>query len=134
MPTDTPLDVLVAEYIVLRDTISEREAAHKAEIAELKEQQDVISNVLLDVCNEQHADSIKTAAGTVSRRVSSRYWTNDWEAMYAFISEHDAPFLLERRISHTMMRQFLEDNPDEAPMGLQAENKFTIQIRRPSAR
>jgi hypothetical protein len=54
--------------------------------------------------------------------------------MYQFISENDAPFLLEQRIHNSNMRQFLEDNPDKLPIGLQNERKYTVQVRKPTAK
>jgi len=131
--TEPKLDELVAEYLVLRNAIQEKEAAHKEEIASLKEPFDRISMQILERCNEQNADSIRTPAGTISRRVTTRYWTTDWETMYAFINENAAPFLLEQRIHNTNMRQFIQDNPDAYPAGLQADNRYAIQVRRPTS-
>jgi len=125
---------LVAAYIAQRNVIQEREEAHKAEMEALKADLDAISEKLLEVCNSQNADSIKTPAGTVSRRVQSRYWASDWENLYAFILENEAPFLLERRIHNGHMQQFLDDNPDLLPIGLQKESKYVIQVRKPTAR
>jgi predicted secreted Zn-dependent protease len=132
--TDKSVDKLVAVYIKIRDKIRETEDRHKEEIAELKEQFDVVANNLLDLCNEQNMDSIRTSAGTVTRRVSSRYWTSDWDSMYQFIQEQDAPYLLEQRIHNSNMRQFLEENPDLCPMGLQADRKYTVQVRKPTSK
>jgi hypothetical protein len=134
MTEETTVNSLVAIYIQMRNAIKAKEAEHEAEIAALKEDFDTISAKLLELCNEQNADSIKTAAGTVSRRVSSRYWTSDWESMHRFILEHEAPFLLEQRIHNGNMRQFLDENPEDFPMGLQADNKFVIQVRKPTAK
>jgi hypothetical protein len=68
----------------------------------------------------------------VSRRVQTRYWTTDWERMYQFIAEHDAPFVLEKRIHNGNMKQFMEENPDVLPIGLQIDNKYVIQVRKPT--
>jgi hypothetical protein len=125
---------LVTIYLKIRNAVEEKEAQQKAELQELKDQFDVISNKLLEFCNEQNLDSIKTPVGTVSRRVSSRYWTSDWDSMYRFIGENDAPFLLEQRIHNTNMRQFLEDNPEKFPAGLQNERKYAVQVRKPTAK
>lgn len=125
---------LVDIYLKIRTAIQDKEEQHKLEIQALKDQFEVIGNRLLEICNEQDADSIKTSAGTISRRVSSRYWTSDWDSMYRFIMEHNAPFLLEQRIHNSNMRQFLEDNPDELPAGLQNERKYTVQVRKPTAK
>lgn len=131
--TDTATtEDLVRAYLEYRSRIEAAEEAHKEAIAKLKEPFNNIAAQLLDRCNEQSADSIKTSAGTVMRRMSSRYWTSDWEAMYEFIKENDAPFLLEQRIHNGNMKRFLEDNPDQMPIGLQADNKFVVQVRRPT--
>lgn len=132
--TDIPIDKLVSVYLKIRTAVQEKEEQHKAEIEELKGQLDAVSQKLLSICNSQNADSIRTSAGTISRRISSRYWTTDWESMYNFIREHDAPFLLEQRIHNGNMKQFLEDNPDAVPAGLQADRKYVIQVRKPTSK
>jgi hypothetical protein len=110
------------------------EARHDEEIADLKTTFRELADELLLACNEQNVDGMRTAAGTVSRRVSSRYWTSDWESMYKFIKEKDVPYLLEQRLHNGNMKQFLQENPDEMPPGLQADNKFVIQVRKPTAK
>lgn len=128
------VEELVGIYLKIRNAIQEKEEQHKLELQELTDQFDAISNELLDICNAQGVDSLRTPAGTISRRVRSRYWTSDWDSMYQFIQENDAPFLLEQRIHASNMRQFLEDNPDKFPMGLQNERKYTVQVRKPTAK
>ena len=125
-----PADKLVKVYRKIRDAINEKEEAHKAEITVLKEQLDAIGAKLLDICNEQNMDSLRTPEGTVTRRAVTRYWTNDWESMYKFIKEQDAPFLLEQRIHNGNMKQFLEDNPETLPIGLNADTKYAVTVRK----
>jgi len=134
MITDKSVEDMVAAYRKIRDAISEKEEAHKAEVSGLREQLDVVSDALLGICNSLQADSLRIAAGTVSRRVNTRYWTTDWERMYEFIRENDVPFLLEQRIHNGNMKQFLDDNPDMLPVGLQADRKFVVQVRKPTAK
>ena len=129
-----PLDELVSAYRDLRDKIRDREADYNEEIKTLKEELDGISAHLLDACNTNNADSIRTQAGTITRKVNTRYWTSDWESMYEFIREHDAPYLLEQRIHNGNMKQFLEENKDDLPIGLQADRKFVIQVRKPTSK
>ena len=130
----TPADKLVPVYIKIRDAIREKEAAHKEEMSALKEQLESISQALLDICEENGQDGFRTPEGTVTRRVTSRYWTSDWESMYKFMKEHDAPFLLEQRIHNGNTKQFLEENPDVLPAGLQADRKYTVQVRKPTSK
>lgn len=131
---DYPLDKLVAVYLKIRNLLAEREEAHKTEIAHIKEQLDIVSSKLIDICNAQNADTIRTPRGTVSRRVQTRYWASDWESMYAFIREHNAIELLEKRISQGNMKQYLEDHPDDVPIGLQSDSKYVIQVRKPTSK
>lgn len=129
---DVPADKLVSIYRKIRVVIDEKEAAHKEELGELKKHLDLVSGEILRICNEQNLDSLRTPSGTVTRRTVTRYWTNDWEAMYGFIKEQDAPHLLEQRIHNGNMRQFLEENPDTLPMGLNADTKYAITVRKPT--
>ena len=126
------LNKMVSAYLKLRDAIDEMEERHKDELTALQDQFEVVGNELLKQCNEQNIDAIRTPVGTISRRISTRYWTSDWDSMYRFIKEHDAPFLLEQRIHVSNMREFLENNPDAFPVGLQAERKYTVQVRKPT--
>jgi len=125
------INQLVSVYLKIRNTIAERKEAHVAEITALEDQFNIIGQQLLGVCTEQNLDSIKTPAGTVSRRITTRYWTSDWESMYEFINEHKVPFLLEQRIHNGNMKEFLENNPESFPMGMQADRKYTVQVRKP---
>jgi len=130
----TPADKLVPVYIKIRDAIREKEHQHKEEINVLKEQLEAVSQALLEVCEKNGQDGFRTPEGTVTRRVTSRFWTSDWEAMYKTIKEHDAPYLLEQRIHNGNMKQFLEENPDVLPAGLQADRKYTVQVRKPTSK
>lgn len=132
MADDLSINDLVAAYRRIRATITAEEELHEAKIKGLKDKMELISTELLNFCNEQNLDSIRTPEGTVSRRVQTRYWSTDWEQMYKFIEEHNVPFVLEKRIHNGNMKQFLEENPDVLPVGLQVDNKYVVQVRKPT--
>ncbi len=132
MSDKLPVEKLVAAYRKLRAAIAEEEEAFEAKVADLKEKLDYVSNELLEFCRDQNVDSVKTPAGTVSRRVQSRYWTTDWDQMYDFIAKNNAPFLLEKRIHNGNMKTFMEENPDALPVGLQVDNKYVVHVRKPT--
>jgi hypothetical protein len=50
--------------------------------------------------------------------------------MYRFIKEHDAPELLERRVSQTTFKEFLQANPDKLPEGMNVDSRYAITITR----
>ena len=132
--TELPINEMVAVYRKIRAAIDEREEKHTEAISTLKEQLDTVGNKLLAICNEQNLDSIKTPDGTITRRVTARYWTSDWETMYRFIKENDVPQLLEQRIHNGNMKQFLQENPEAFPAGLQCDRKYVIQVRKPTTK
>jgi hypothetical protein len=134
MSDPVPVNDLVTAYRNLRGAIAEEEEAHEIKLKSLKDELEIISTELLTFCNEQNLDSVKTPAGTVSRRVQTRYWSTDWEEMYRFVMEHNVPFLLEKRLHNTNVKQYLEENPEAFPAGLQIDNKYVIQVRKPTSK
>jgi len=128
--SDITVDQIVEVYIKIRDARDEaRKEADKIE-ADFASQLDVLEQQMLDVCKTTGATSLKTPHGTVMQSVKKRYWTNDWEKFYAFMFERNIPELLERRIHQTNIKQFLEENPDMLPLGLNVEAEHSITVRR----
>jgi hypothetical protein len=128
--TRPDLDQLTAIYLKIRDTRAENKREFENVDKDLEEQQKLLAEQMLDSCKELGADSIKTPHGTIIRSVKSKYWTGDWDSMYNFIKEHDAFGLLEKRLHQTNMKDFLNENPDTLPMGLNVESEYTIVVRR----
>jgi hypothetical protein len=117
-------DRLVRIYVKIR----EKRLALEKDVATLQEQQDVVAKEILEICKEQGASTIRTEHGTISRRTSKRFWTSDWDSFYKFIKEQDAFVLMQQRIHTANMEQFLEENPDLHPPGLNADATQTIVI------
>ena len=130
MSDQVQADKLAEVYIKMRDKRKELSAAFEEQDRKIEEQMDMVAEELLKLCKNIGADSIKTPAGTVFRSVRTRYETTDWESMYNFIMEHDIPQVLERRISTTNMKQFLDENPALMPVGMNINNKYTVTVRR----
>ena len=128
------LEETVKVYLKIRDAIEALKERQKEELTALEAQYDLVSASLLDFCNTQNLDSVKTKVGTISRRVSSRYWTSDWDSLHRVIAEHNAFDLLEKRIHNSNMKQFIEENPEAFPPGLQSDSKYTVQVRKPNSK
>jgi hypothetical protein len=127
---DVPMDQLAKTYVRIRDERAKLKSDYESQDSDLKEQMAVIEQELLNACNRIKADSIRTTHGTIIRSIKSRYWTNDWSSMYKFIKDNDAFALLEKRIHQTNMKEFLNENADLLPAGLNVENEYTIVVRR----
>jgi hypothetical protein len=124
MTEEINTEKLAKIYVKIRDKRRELEK----QVAELKEQQDVVASQLLEICKAEGAQTIRTQFGTVSRRITKNYWTSDWDSFFKFLKDNDAFSLMQQRINSTNMVQFLEENPDLHPPGLNADVNQTIVI------
>jgi hypothetical protein len=124
------VDKLSAEYIDIRSRRERLKGLYEAEDEELAGQMALVESQLLDVLNSTDADSISTSTATVIRRVSKRYSTTNWDAVYKLVAKHDAFGVLEKRIHNTNMKQFLEEHPDEYPAGLNVDSRYAVTVRR----
>jgi hypothetical protein len=101
---DNKIEKMMQASVNMRDKIDELEN----QITEIKTQKDKV--------------------GTLSRTLRTRYWTSDWPEMYKFIKENDMPEFFEKRLVQSTVKEFLEQNPDKAPPGLQATSEYTVRI------
>lgn len=124
MSEEVTAERLTKIYVRIRD--KRRELEKQSE--ELKLQLDVVSAKLLEICKAQGVSTMRTPYGTVSKRITKNYWTNDWGSFMEFVKKHDALALLQHRINTTNMEQFLEAHPDLHPPGLNLDASNTIVI------
>jgi hypothetical protein len=50
--------------------------------------------------------------------------------MGRFVVENNAPDLLEKRLHQGNVKQFIENNPDLVPPGLNVDSEYSITVRR----
>jgi len=130
MESDISIEQIVAAYVKIRDAKDAIYQKYKAETTELEGKMNVLKYKLLEVSKETGVTSFSTPSGTAYRTVKDRYWTNDWESFYDFMQENNAMGLLEKRIHQTNMKEFLENNPNQEPKGLNIDREYEITIRR----
>tara|TARA_A100001515_G_scaffold25063_4_gene19253 strand:- start:12714 stop:13112 length:399 start_codon:yes stop_codon:yes gene_type:complete len=123
-------DKLVATYNKIKAKRAELSAKFKEEDGVLKEQQDMVKQGMIEFCDEHGLESVRTNEGLFYRTVKTRYWTSDWSSMHEFILENEVPELLEKRVNQTNMKQFLEENPDVCPKGLNVDSEYVITVRK----
>ena len=128
--SDIPADKLTKAYIKLRAKRAELSARFKEEDGALVRQQEILKNALLDYCENHNVESVRTSEGLFFRSTKTKYWTSDWESMNAFIMEHDVPHFYEKRLNQTNIKQFLEENPDLVPKGLNVDSEYTVAVRK----
>lgn len=124
------IEKIVGAYIKIRDTKDALYQKYKADTAELEEQMTILKHKLVEVSKETGVTSFSTPYGTAYRTTKTRYWTNDWDSFYKFMRDNEAMELLEKRIQQTNMKEFLEQNPDVHPPGLNVDSEYEITVRR----
>lgn len=132
MAEENPVQVdrLTREYVELRERRKAIAAEFKAEDAELGEKMDAIKAQLLAYCKDHGIDSVRTPEGLVYRSVRTRYWTSDWSSMYSFIMEHGIPEFFEKRLNQGAVKEYLEENPEALPPGLNVDSEYVIAVRK----
>jgi hypothetical protein len=121
---------LTQVYLKIKDKRTELSTVFKEKDDKLTEQLDKVKKALLGYCKEQGVDSVKTSAGLFYRSAKTRYWTSDWSNMHEFVLEHEVPELLDKRLNQKNMKDFLEENPDLVPKGLNVDSEYVVSVRR----
>lgn len=123
---DNQLEKLMQAEINMREAIEDLEN----QVKDIKAKRAQIQNALNEACQKLNVSSLKTSVGTLTRTLKTRYWTTDWPEMYKFLKENDALELMEKRISQSNMKDFVANNPDLSPPGLQATSEYSVSIRK----
>jgi len=127
---DVTPDKLTKAFIKIRTERALLQAEFKEKEAKLVRQQDRVKQAMLDHCERHNAESVRTSEGLFFRSRRIKYWTSDWDAMHNFILEHNVPQLLDKRINQSNLKEFLEENPDTTPRGLETETEVVISVRK----
>tara|TARA_E500000318_G_C3539534_1_gene204053 strand:+ start:13 stop:408 length:396 start_codon:yes stop_codon:yes gene_type:complete len=123
-------DKLAKTYLRIRAERSILSAKYKEEDGNLIRQLDIIKQAMLDHCEDHNVESVRTSEGLFFRSTKKKYWVSEWDAIHKLIVDNKVPELLDKRINQANMREFLEENPDLKPEGLEIEEEVTISVRK----
>ena len=121
---------LTKTYIRIREERASLSASYKEKDTALVNQLDVVRQGLLNYCEKHGVESVKTSEGLFYRTTKTKYWTSDWESMHKFILQHEVPELFDKRLNQSNLKEFLEDNPDVYPEGLNKDTEYVITVRK----
>lgn len=127
-----PMDKLARVYLKIRAAKSALTQQYETEMADLDKQEDEIEQAMKTQMLALGTKSMRTEFGTVMLGTKTRYTTQDWAAFKEFVIQNDAVDLLERRIAQRNMAQFLEENPELVPPGLNSDTEYQISVRKPT--
>jgi hypothetical protein len=115
------VEQLVEAYLNVRGERERLLREYEVADSELKGDLSQIEAMMLEVCNDVNANSIKTQYG------------NDWDNFRKFVLEYNAVELLERRIHQGNFKQFLADHEgDGLPPGVNVMREYGISVRKAS--
>ena len=127
------VEELVEAYIAIRTERDMLATEYEIKDKELKADLSQIEALMLTVCNDMNADSIKTTHGTVIRKLNERFYCNDWDGFKDFVLEHQAVELLERRVHQGNFKEFMQTHDGEGlPPGINVMREFGITVRKAS--
>lgn len=124
---------VVGAYLNIRTEREKILREYEAKDAKLKEDMAKIEALLLEICNNINADSIRTSHGTIMRKLNERFFCQDWENFKKFILENEALELFEKRIHQGNFKQFMADHDsDGLPPGVSVMREYGITVRKAS--
>ncbi len=128
------LSRVVSAYNAIRDARTVKRHAWEAEDLALEQDQDKLKVLMLGVLNSQGAKSINTEQGMVIRSLKLKPSVADWGAFYDWILQDKDRFeALEKRIKATFVGQYMEENENALPPGVNAHREYEVSVRRPTA-
>ena len=125
-----PVEKLTKAYLRIKGERSQLKAEFDAADGKLRKQQDTIKAALLDHLKEHNVESVRTSEGLFYRTTRTRYWTSDWSSMHKFIMEMGVPEFFEKRLNQSVVKQFVEENPDIVPPGLNVDSEYMVSVRK----
>ena len=127
------VDKVIKTYMKLRSQKEAIEAETKDKVAEVKASMAKIEAWLKEKADADGVTSFKTDHGTAFLTTTDFANVADWDAVLDFIRKEEAFDMLEKRISKTAVRGYIEANK-EVPPGVTYGTKLDINIRKPTAR
>ena len=134
LPT-IPIDRVVQARQAIKDARTVKRHAWEAEDLALEEDQHKLDMLLLNLLNQQGAQSISTEHGTVYRSLKLKPSAADWGAIWDWIVADPARGeIMEKRLKAAFIKQFMEDNDGAIPPGVNIHREYEVAVRKPTAK
>lgn len=121
---------LIKRYIDIRNGRNELREKYDVADGKLSAKLDEVKRQLLNFCEENTLNGLKTPEGSLSVTDKTSYWTDDWDSLREFVLEHGVTEFFEKRLHQGNIQEFLEDNPELVPKGLSVRKEHTISVRK----
>ena len=127
------VDNVIKKYMQLRSQKEAVEAETKERVAEIKTTMQKLESWLKLKADEDGVTSFKTNHGTAFLTTVDFASVADWDSVLKFIRDEEAYDMLEKRVSKTAVRGYLEATK-QVPPGVNYGTKLEVNIRKPTVR
>lgn len=127
------VEQVVAAYMKLREKKKAIEAKADEEVNAIKVKMEKFETWIREKANEDGVTSFKTRSGTAFLTTTDYANVADWDAVLNFIKTNQAFDMLERRISKTAVRSYI-DAHKEVPAGVDYGTRLIVNVRKPTTK
>ena len=127
------VDQVVAAYMKLREKKKAIEAKADEEVSAIKIKMEKFEAWIREKANEEGVTSFKTKSGTAFLTTTDYANVADWDAVLNFIKTNQAFDMLERHISKTAVRSYI-DAHKIVPAGVDYGTRLTVNVRKPTTK
>jgi len=127
------VDAVIKKYMKLREEKTVVEAEIKERVDKIKADMAKLEAFLKARMDADGLTSFKSEHGTAFLTTTDFANVEDWDAVLRFIREEEAYDMLEKRVSKTAVRGYIDPNT-EVPPGIRYGTKLDVNIPKPAAR
>ena len=129
--TKVTMDAVVERYIQLRDKKERINTQAKAEIHEINGKMAKLEQYVQMKAKADGVNSFKTDKGTAYLKETPFASVSDWDAILAFVREHDLYHMLTKGVSKLAVKDYL-DHTNAVPPGVKYGTVVSVGVRKPT--
>jgi len=124
------VDDVIKAYLKFRGQKESIEAEAKDRVKDIKDKMLKLEGWIKEKADEMGVSSFKTDHGTAFLTTTDYANVADWDAVLTFIKENEAFDMLEKRVSKTAVRGYIEANK-AVPSGVNYGTRIDVNFRKP---
>lgn len=125
---DKKIDLVVKNYLQLRELKAELEKKHKQRKAKIDDKMKYMEAQILKFFDETGLESARTKYGTPYTQLRESVTVSSRDDFLDFVREHEAWDMLENRASKTAVLEY-KDEHEELPPGLSYRAERIINVK-----
>jgi hypothetical protein len=127
------VDTVIDTYLKLRNKKESIEAETKEKVKGIKDNMAKLEGWIKEQADKQGVKSFKTDHGTAFLTTTDFAQVADWDAVLDYIKTNDAFDMLEKRVSKTAVRGYIDKNKS-VPSGVNYGTRIDVNVRKPVAK